>query len=150
MSNDGKHLEGLVAIVERILLPDGFEVKTNERIYDDGGVQIAEFDIEICGKVGTTTIYWLIECRDRPGNGAAPASWIEQLVGRRGRFGFNKVTAVSTTGFAAGAVEYARDEGIELREVRSLAATEFEDWLQITTLHQRMRIADLQHASIFI
>lgn len=34
-------------------------------------------------------------------------SWIEQLVGRRARFGFNKVTAVSITGFATGAAEFA-------------------------------------------
>lgn len=150
MSNDGKQLEGLVAIVERILLPKGFEVKTNERVVDADGVPVAEFDIEILGKVGTTTIHWLIECRDRPGQGAAPGAWIEQLVGRRSRFGFNKVTAVSTTGFAAGAAAYALKEGIELREVRSLAASEFSDWLQVTTMTQRLRISLLAHANIVL
>src|SRR6266550_564747 len=120
MGSDGKQLEGLVSFVEKTLLPQGFEVKTNERIYNDEGIQIAEFDIEIHGKVGSTTIAWLIECRDRPGQGPAPGSWIEQLVGRRIRFGFNKVTAVSTTGFAVGAVQFARSQGIELREVTAL------------------------------
>ena len=80
-------------------LPVGFEVKSNERVFNDGGIQIAEFDIEIRGKVGTTMIAWLIECRDRPAQGAAPGSWIEQLVGRRNRFGFNKVTAVGVSEF---------------------------------------------------
>jgi hypothetical protein len=150
LTNDGKQLEGLVAIVEKLLLPNGFEVKTNERVVGDDGVQIAEFDIEITGKVGTTTIHWLIECRDRPGQGAAPGSWIEQLVGRRGRFGFNKVTAVSTTGFASAAAAYALEEGIELREVRSLAATEFADWLQVKTMTQRLRISLLAHANIVL
>jgi len=135
MKSDGKQLEGLVSFVETTLLPQGFDVKTNERIYNDEGIQVAEFDIEIRGKVGSTSIAWLIECRDRPGQGPAPGSWIEQLVGRRIRFGFNKVTAVSTTGFAQGAIEFAQEQGIELREVKSLIAEEFADWLVIRYLN---------------
>lgn len=100
MSNDGTQLEALVAFVEETLLPQGFEVKTNNRIFNDEGIQIAEFDVEVRGKIGSTNIAWLIECRDRPKSGAAPSSWIERLVGRRTRFQFNKVTAVSTTGFS--------------------------------------------------
>jgi len=150
MSSDGKQLESLVAFVEEKLLPPGFEVKSNERVFNDEGVQIAEFDIEIRGKVGTTTIAWLIECRDRPGHGAAPGSWIEQLVGRRMRFGFNKVTAVSTTGFATGATTFALEQDIELREVRSLDPTEFADWLQISSIRQVNRVTDLKHANIFV
>ena len=150
MSSDGKQLETLVAFVERELLPPGFSVKSNERVFNDEGAQIAEFDIEVNGKVGSTTISWLIECRDRPGHGAAPGSWIEQLVGRRMRFGFNKVTAVSTTGFAAGAVDFAKQQGIELREVASLNPTEFKDWLHITEMRQVRRVTDLKHATIFL
>lgn len=129
MTKDGKQLEGLVTFVEKTLLPQGFDVKTNQRVFNDDGIQIAEFDIEIRGKVGTTNIAWLIECRDRPGSGAAPGSWIEQLVGRRTRFQFNKVTAVSTTGFAIGAAKFAKDQGIELREVKSLTPEQFSEWL---------------------
>lgn len=150
MSPDGKQLEALVAFVEEALVPPGFEVKANSRVFNDEGVQIAEFDIEIRGKVGSTTIAWLIECRDRPGQGAAPGSWIEQLVGRRDRFGFNKVTAVSTTGFAAGACDYARRAGIELREVQTLDPASFENWLQISEMIQVKKIHDLHHANIII
>jgi len=150
MSPDGKQLEALVAFVEEALVPPGFEVKANSRVFNDEGVQIAEFDIEIHGKVGSTMIAWLIECRDRPGQGAAPGSWIEQLVGRRDRFGFNKVTAVSTTGFAAGASDYARRAGIELREVQTLDPTSFESWLQISEMTQVKKIHDLHHAKIVI
>ena len=150
MSSDGKQLETLVACVERELLPPGFSVKSNERVFNDEGVHIAEFDIQVNGKVGSTTISWLIECRDRPGHGAAPGAWIEQLVGRRTRFGFNKVTAVSTTGFAAGAVDYAKQQGIELREVASLDPSEFKDWLHITEMRQIRRVTDLKHATIFL
>lgn len=150
MSSDGKQLESLVAFVEKTLLPPGFDVKSNERVFNDEGIQIAEFDIEIRGKMGTAAISWLIECRDRPGHGPAPGSWIEQLVGRRARFGFNKITAVSTTGFAAGAIAFAEEQKIELREVRSLAPAEFSDWLRITEMTRINRIAELKHATVFV
>ncbi|SRR5258708_1390710 len=117
MANDGRQLEGLVSFVEETLLGQGFDVKTNRRVLNDEGVQVAEFDIEIRGKVGSTKFAWLIECRDRPGQGPAPGSWIEQLYGWRERFRFDKVTAVSTTGFSAGAAEWGQKAGIELREV---------------------------------
>jgi len=80
MSSDGKQLEALVSFVERTLVPQGFEVQTNTKVFNDEGIQVAEFDVEVRGKVGTTDIAWLIECRDRPSQGAAPASWVEQLV----------------------------------------------------------------------
>jgi hypothetical protein len=138
VANDGKQLEDLVAFVERTLVPQGFDVKTNQKVFNDEGVQVAEFDVEVRGKVGTTPIAWLIECRDRPGTGPAPGSWIEQLVGRRARFGFNKVTAVSTTGFAPTAVPFARLQGIELREVASLSAEAFSSWLELRGISQRI------------
>lgn len=148
MPGDGRQLEALVAFVEKTLLPQGYEVKTNERIYNEG-VQIAELDVEVRGKVGSTSIFWLIECRDRPGDGPAPGSWIEQLVGRRTRFGFNKVTAVSTTGFAAGAIEFARSQGIELREVKTLTADDFS-WLGLRYIQSIENRAVLLGAMIVV
>jgi len=132
MSNDGKKLEELVAFVEATLLPPGFRVDMHRPVYTEDGVQIAELDIVITGKLGSGEYKWLIECRDRPSQGSAPVSWIEQLVGRRQRFGFNKVTAVSTTGFSPGAVEYAEriDAKIELRAVRDLVPGEL-NWIAI-------------------
>lgn len=150
MTSDGKRLEMLVAFVEQRLLPSGFEVKTNQIITNDAGVQIAEFDIEIRGKVGTTEFSWLIECRDRPSQGAAPASWIEQLVGRKDRFLFNKVTAVSTTGFSEGAREFARSKGIELRAVRNLSPDDFSDWLMVPSFTFMERRAELAGAVFVI
>lgn len=129
MSNSGKLLEALVEQIEKILLPNGINLKTNDKVFNDEGVQIAEFDIEIEGRVGTTDLMWLIECRDRPSEGPAPGAWIEQLVGRRDRFGFNKVIAVSTTGFSAGAKEYAEESGIEIRTVTESDLNQNRDWL---------------------
>ena len=138
MKADGKRLENLVAFIEQTLLPAAFEVTTNDRVYNDDGVQIAEFDVHVIGKIGTTEFRWLIECRDRPASGPAPASWIEQLVGRRERFKFNKVTAVSTTGFTTGAADFATTQGIELREVANLSAEAFA-WLRIAYITQHVR-----------
>lgn len=131
MARDGKRLEALVAFVEQTLVPAGFNIKTNDRVFNDDGVQVAEFDVLVQGKIGTSEFQWLIECRDRPASGAAPVAWIEQLVGRRTRFNLNKVTAVSTTGFAAGAAEFAQAQAIELREVEALTPEHFADWLEL-------------------
>lgn len=146
---DGKQLESLVAFVEEKMLPEGFAVVTNQRIYNDDGVQIAEFDVEIRGRLGTTDLAWLIECRDRPGSGPAPGSWIEQLVGRRSRFGFNKVTAVSTTGFAEGARDFAKQQGIELRSVEALTPDAF-GWLGLSHMSFLERRANLESARLLV
>jgi hypothetical protein len=146
---DGKQLESLVAFVEEKMLPEGFGVVTNQRIYNDDGIQIAEFDVEIRGRLGTTDLAWLIECRDRPGSGPAPGSWIEQLVGRRSRFGFNKVTAVSTTGFAEGARDFAKQQGIELRSVEALTPDAF-GWLRLSHMSFVERRANLESARLLV
>jgi hypothetical protein len=147
--NDGRHLEALVAFVEERMLPKGFDVKCNRRVYNEEGAQIAEFDVEIRGRLGTTDIAWLIECRDRPSSGPAPGNWIEQLVGRKSRFGFNKVTAVSTTGFADGAIEFALQQGIELRVVDALTPNAFS-WLQLQDMRLLERRAKLDNARILV
>ncbi|MFZ0389488.1 MAG: hypothetical protein WAN36_03440 [Calditrichia bacterium] len=134
MSNSGKLLEIFVEQIEKILLPENINLKTNDKVYNDDGIQIAEFDIEVEGKIGTTDLKWLIECRDRPSEGPAPGSWIEQLVGRRDRFGFNKVIAVSTTGFSTGAEEYAEEAGIEIRTVTPTDLEQNRDWLLSQTI----------------
>lgn len=130
MPKTGKSLEDLVATVEELLVPAGFAVERGEKRYFDSGQQEAEFDVVVRGKVGSGEIVWLIECRDRPSHGAAPGSWVEQLDGRRRRFGFNKVSAVSTTGFAESAIDAAKKLDIDLRTVQELDAEEVKSWLQ--------------------
>jgi hypothetical protein len=98
-------------------------------VFNERGVQVAEFDILISGAVEDRQMSWLIECRDRPSKGSAPAKWIEQLAGRRSRFGFERVMAVSSTGFSAGAVEAARELHIDLRVLGELTAEEVMGWL---------------------
>ncbi len=150
MNNNGKYLERLVSQVEKYFLQENFEVKTNERVFNEDGIPIAEFDIEIRGKLGTTEIKWLIECRDRPSQGPAPVSWIEQLVGRKSRFNFNKVTAVSSTGFAKGVKEFADNEDVELRTVKELSLEDIKSWCGLSEMILFKDSGGLYHVDIFI
>ncbi|MEQ1783946.1 MAG: restriction endonuclease [Hyphomonadaceae bacterium] len=129
MTNDGKSLESFVANVEEILVPKGFTVTRGAKRFFESGQQEAEFDVIVSGKVGSADITWLIECRDRPSQGAAPGAWIEQLYGRRRIHKFDKVTAVSTTGFAESAIAAANSSDIELRTVSDLDVASMQRWL---------------------
>jgi hypothetical protein len=129
MTNDGRSLEDVVTLIEGQAGPRGFRVERRKPVYSETGVQIAEFDILLIGQIGTAPVTFLIECRDRPSEGPAPAAWIEQLIGRRTRFRFDKVMAVSSTGFSEGAVAAARDAGIEVRTLDNLTPEEVVDWL---------------------
>jgi hypothetical protein len=146
MANDGRRLESFVAFIEGLHFGSETSIKTNVRHHDECGNLSGEVDVEVRGKFGSTEILWIIECRDRPSDGAAPISWIEQLAARRQRLNAHKVTAVSTTGFAPAAKLYAQQEEIELREVRSLDHAEFADWLivsevvHVQTLHKPIRV----------
>jgi hypothetical protein len=120
MRNSGRQLEQLVKDIEQHLLPERFNVELNDRVFNEDGIQIAEFDIVITGRLGSSSVKWLIECRDRPSDGPAPGAWVEQLLGRKVRFNFDQVIAVSTTGFAEGAKEFADRAGIILRTVKKV------------------------------
>src|SRR5262245_18746674 len=111
--NDGKRLERLVEMIEGMSLPVGFSVEKRERVFNEAGQQIAELDILIVGQIGTVKHQTLFECRDRPFEGSAPASWIEQLVGRRERLKMDIVVGVSTTGFAPDAIRCSGPQNLD-------------------------------------
>lgn len=146
----GAELEEFVAALERSLLPPNYEVETRRREYGPDGVQVAEFDIVISGQLGSAKLTWLIECRDRPSDTSEPGAWIEQLDGRRRRFNFDKVTAVSTSGFAPGAVDYARKVGIDLRTVHRLTPSDFAEWFRAETFDIIQRSIHLNYAKIHV
>lgn len=132
MRNDGRSLEALIEFVERSLAQEGFEVSVNRKLFNEHGKQLAEFDVVVKGSFGSTAISWLIECRNRPSAGTASGEWIQQLGGRRTVFKFDKVTAVSTTGFSEAAKHSAVALGIELREVSQTSPAELVSWLALT------------------
>jgi hypothetical protein len=148
MNNTGKSLEQLVKQIEEICLPKGLSISVDEQVFDEKGNQLAEFDIIISGKIGTTSFKWLIECRDRPSDGPAPGSWIEQLVGRRDRFALDKVIAVSTTGFARGAKGFAKQKGIELRSVEMITSDSITEWLKISEVDVKVNFGHAKHITL--
>jgi hypothetical protein len=147
-NRDGKSLEALVQFVEEQHLPPGCTIKARERVYEDG-VQVAELDIKIKGKLGTTDIAWLIECRDRPSDGPQNGEWVDGLYARGQYFGANKVTAVSTTGFTHGARKRAEHWHVELREVQSLEPDAFKDWMALRTISRVQPRANLRRIDVF-
>ncbi|WP_434684949.1 restriction endonuclease [Pseudanabaena minima] len=127
LRKDGKKLEELVAEIEKIVASSGKTVEVNKRFYDDQGVQVAEFDIFITFSSDLGDHKWLIECRDRPSQGAVSGSWIEQLIGRKFLHQLDRVIAVSTTDFSPGAKLWAEEGNIELRTVNQVETP--ESWL---------------------
>ena len=101
------------------------------------------------GRLGTTDLKWLIECRARPSEGPAPCSWIQQLMGRRESLKLNKVSAVSTTGFASGVPELAEFGRIELREVRSLTQADVASWLLLESVPLIEPLSRLIHVDLY-
>jgi predicted RecB family endonuclease len=150
MKKSGKKLEDLVSQIEKILLPHGFEIHKNRREYDDEGVCSNEFDIVVEGKVGSGYYKGLIECRDRPSQGKAPKSWIEQLYGRQLEGKFNKVIAVSTTGFSPGAIELANKFGVEIHMLSEINIDQISDWFQLQKFFLSQPIITLNKCNIFI
>jgi hypothetical protein len=148
MIRDGRALETFVKQIEEEAAAPGTTVEPRVKAYSEDGKQIAEFDIVVTGKFGTGDIKWLLECRDRPSEGAAPNSWIEQLIGRKLAHHFDRVTAVSTTGFAPGCAELATRYRIELRSVNKVDPSEFADWFQVELMECFNRVADLKHCGV--
>ena len=147
---DGKQLENVVTYIESLRLPPDWTITPRVLSSTATGRPGAELDIMVEGKVGTIDIKWLIECRDRPSEGPAPASWIEQLIGRRQRFNLSRVTAVSTTGFSAGALEEAGRFEIDTREFKELSPSEFEGWPELIGMPHRTEIRYLDRVEFGI
>jgi Restriction endonuclease len=141
--NDGRDLETLVRGIEEYLSPKDWKITSRKKAYSDNGAQIAEFDIVIEGKIGSASVNWLIECRDRPSAGRAPANWIEQLSGRQKTYGFDRVFAVSTTGFSDGALEVAKKLSVNLRSVKTFSEL-VEDFSIKTVICRLTRVTRVQ------
>lgn len=132
--NDGKSLEELVSELERVAVGSGRKVEIRRKLYNENGIQLAEFDIIVSAGEEDKKVEWLIECRNRPSQGAAEGGWIEQIYGRKHLNGFDRAIAVSTTGFSPSAIYYALRGNIELRLAEELSQPEM--WLCNTLITQ--------------
>ena len=149
MINTGKDLEDYVMTILGGLLPPDFTISQRVKKYNEKGDQINEFDIIVEGKIFTFTFKWLIECRDRPSQGPSPRSWIENLIARRQLNKFDKVTAVSTSGFSSGAIELAKIERIGIDQVKSFEPDNLLDWFKNNQLLYIRLIFAVKYVALF-
>jgi hypothetical protein len=122
-------LENFVRGIEEALAGQAVSIESNVKEFSEDGVQLAEFDLIVSGRLGSAEIQVLIECRDRPGSGSAPRSWIEQMIGRRLAGKFSHVIAVSTSGFSEAAKILAVAQKIEIRQVDRLDSKQVGRWI---------------------
>src|SRR6266536_4629131 len=113
MPRKGRFLEILVKHLQGFLGPQGLEIKSPELFYENGKL-IGEIDVTVRGKLGSSSIFVGIECRDRPQDGSQGIPWLTQIHGKQHLFKAHKMIAVSTTGFKPEAVKVARDFGIDV------------------------------------
>ncbi len=116
-------MEQQVERIERLIAQDGSEVTWNDRIPDpDNPRQPRQIDITI-RRDGRLTI---VECRTR--RSPQDVTWIEELMGRRESLRADSIIAVSASKFTKGAINKAEANGIILRNLATLSASEIRDW----------------------
>jgi len=83
-------------------------------------------DVSLRGKVGSTDVLIILECRDR--KSSEDVTWIEQLATKRDDIGANKAIAISSTGFTSGAKLKANSKNIELRTIEDINIDTISNW----------------------
>ena len=110
--NNGKMLEVLVKQIHDGLAGPNTEVTHSEKFYDEENELSGEVDVTI-KDLNSGSISG-VECRDRPSDGAQERAWIRTIFGAMEDLGLGEMTAVSTTGFTAGAKKAAHKLKINL------------------------------------
>lgn len=119
MPRRGKTLEKLVHTLEAMFADSTVKVTSPDYVVGGMSGRTREIDITIRGRVGSVTVFVMIECRDRaqkPG-----IDWIEQLASKRLDIGADRAIAVATAPFSVGARKAAARLSIELRRVEEVS-----------------------------
>ena len=127
MPRKGRFLEILVKHLQGFLGPRGLEIMSPELFYENGKL-IGEIDVTIRGKLGSSSIFVGIECRDRPQDSPQGVPWLTQIYGKQNLFKAHKMIAVSTTGFTPEAVKVAQGLGIDLLTITDANEIDLSDW----------------------
>jgi hypothetical protein len=129
MPRKGRFLEILVKQLQEFLGPQGLIIKSPELFYKDGKL-IGEIDVTVRGKLGSSSIFIGIECRDRPKNGPQGIPWLTQIHGKQKLFNANKMIAVSTTGFTSESIRVDDELGIDLLAINKADDMNLSDWFK--------------------
>lgn len=132
-AREGRQLEELIAILEKAICGTDIQIKSPDIIKDKVTGEGREVDVSLRGVVGSHDILIILECRDR--KAPQDVTWIEQLASKRDDIRANKAIAVSSSGFTRGAIEKARDRGIELRTLEDIKPEEILEWFRGDAVH---------------
>jgi len=127
MPRKGRFLEILVKHLQGFFGPQEIEIKSPELFYQNGKL-VGEIDVTMRGKLGSSSIFIGIECRDRPQDGPQGIPWLTQINGKQRLFKTDKMIAVSTTGFAPEAIKVAEGFGIDLLTINNANEIDLADW----------------------
>src|SRR6476469_9017906 len=110
MTNDGKHLERLVALIETALGTDGVKVEMRKHLPDRITGKPREHDVLVTITSAHHTVQIALECRDlsRP----ITVSMVEAFHQKCQDTGIEQGAIVSTSGFAQTARDKAEHYGI--------------------------------------
>jgi hypothetical protein len=128
MVRKGRNFEEVVKLIEETIAGEKIEVKSPDYIPDKDTGQPREVDISLRGKIGSSNVLIIIECRDRMKNPPQDTTWIEQITCKRNSVGADKVIAVSSKGFTEPAKIKAQKNEIELRTFDEICPEEINRW----------------------
>jgi hypothetical protein len=144
MPRQGRALEHLVAELERVLGPTDVVIQSPEYIVGRNTGTRREVDVSLRVKIGSSELFVMIECRDRPGR--QDATWIEQVASKQEDVGANKAVAVCSSGFTEGAGRLAEAKQIDLRTIAKVTGPDVFGWLGFKTV--RYRHWNIEHRMI--
>lgn len=147
MAREGREFEIMIRFLEEALGPKGISVKSPDYIKGKLSGSTREVDISLKGKIGSTDVLVIIECRDR--SDTEDVTWIEQLATKAEDVGAAKVIAVSATGFSSGAEKTASLKNIDLRTYAQIDANEILLWFGFKEIDFISRHVEFRHIGMF-
>jgi hypothetical protein len=128
MAREGRNFEEVVKLIEETIAVENVKVKSPDYILDKDTGQPREVDISLRGKIGSSNILVIIECRDQMKHPPQDVTWIEQITCKRKSVSADKLIAVSSNGFTEPAKIKARKNEIELRTFDEIDPEEIHRW----------------------
>jgi len=128
MVREGRNFEEVVKLIEETIAGENIEVKSPDYIPDKDTGQLREVDVSLRGKIGSSNILVIIECRDRMKRPPQDVTWIEQITCKQKSVGADKLIAVSSKGFTEPAKIKAKKNEIELRTFDEIDPEEIHRW----------------------
>jgi hypothetical protein len=127
MARKGRDLEKVISILEGELQQSGIQVKSPDFLPDRDTGEPREVDISLRGRIGSSDVLAIIECRDHHKH-RQDVTWIEQVITKRSSVNADKVLAVSSSNFSEAARIKAEKNNIELRTLEEVNSKDVEDW----------------------